>query len=198
MFIRLLRNRSNSETTNYKKSYMIDSNFRLPLYTFIIVVFYLASVNICELNAQSKCDINLLVIDRLDLSNDISASHLDGDENRNDDKAISDSLKSKDEVEADSLQDFDVEPYLDMKKLAGLVEYPEIARKAEIQGTVIVRVLVDKSGKVTRMIVEHADNLILIEAAINAVKKYGNITPAILNGKPITCWVSIPIRFRLR
>jgi protein TonB len=89
------------------------------------------------------------------------------------------------------------EPSLDMNELRRRLEYPELARRAGIQGKVYVRVLVGTDGKPKRYIVEHSDNELLTEAAVKAVMSM-TFTPAIQNGQPIAVWVSIPIDFRLR
>ncbi|MCS6966201.1 MAG: TonB family protein [Candidatus Kapabacteria bacterium] len=89
------------------------------------------------------------------------------------------------------------EPSLDMNELRRRLEYPELARRAGIQGKVYVRVLVGTDGKPKRYLVEHSDNELLTDAAVKAVMSM-TFTPAIQNGQPITVWVSIPIDFRLR
>lgn len=90
------------------------------------------------------------------------------------------------------------EPGVDYAKLQSLVEYPDLARRAGVEGRVTVRVLVDKDGSIKRMFVEASDNELLNEAAITAIKKYGRFTPAIQNDQPIMVWISIPIQFKLR
>ena len=72
-----------------------------------------------------------------------------------------------------------------------------MARKAGIEGKVIVRVLVGKDGKPMKSVVQNSDSQMLDQAAKDAVMK-SVFTPAIQNGQPITCWVSIPITFKLR
>lgn len=90
------------------------------------------------------------------------------------------------------------EPAVDLGKLQSLVEYPEIARKAGVEGKVVIRALIDKSGALKKVAIEASDNTMLNDAAKTAVKKYGRFEPAIQNGQPISCWVSIPIQFKLR
>lgn len=90
------------------------------------------------------------------------------------------------------------EPWVDLEKLQKKVEYPDLARRAGIEGRVIVRVLVGKSGKVRKTLIEYTDSELLNQSAIEAISKHGTFTPAIQNGQPITCWVSIPITFKLR
>lgn len=90
------------------------------------------------------------------------------------------------------------EPAVDLGKLQGLVTYPEIARRAGVEGKVVIRALIDKSGALKKLSVEHSENAMLNDAAKDAVKKYGRFEPAIQNGQAISCWVSIPIQFKLR
>lgn len=74
--------------------------------------------------------------------------------------------------------------------------YPEIAQRAGLTGQVVLRVLVSKEGKPIKTQVMKADNEIFVEAAKEAAMKT-LFTPAIQNGKPITCWVNIPYKFSL-
>ncbi|MCE5305970.1 MAG: TonB family protein [Chloroherpetonaceae bacterium] len=90
------------------------------------------------------------------------------------------------------------EPGVDYKKLQSLVQYPDLARRAGVEGRVVVRVLVDKDGSAKRMFIDASDNELLNDAAITAIKKYGRFTPAIQNDQPIMVWISIPIQFKLR
>lgn len=75
-------------------------------------------------------------------------------------------------------------------------EYPEIAQRAGLTGQVVLRILVNKEGKPVKTMVMKADNDIFIEPAKEAAMKT-LFTPAIQNGKPITCWVVIPYKFSL-
>jgi periplasmic protein TonB len=89
------------------------------------------------------------------------------------------------------------EAQVDLGELQKKIEYPEVARRAGIEGKVIVRVLVDPNGRVKKAVIQQSDSQMLNTAALDAVKK-SVFTPAIQNGKPILCWVSIPIQFRLK
>ena len=62
-----------------------------------------------------------------------------------------------------------------------------MARKAGIEGRVIIKALVDKSGKITKTIVEYSDSKLLDAAAEKAVKDYGMAVPAIMNNQPVSC-----------
>lgn len=91
----------------------------------------------------------------------------------------------------------DKEPYIDISELQKRVVYPELARRAGIEGTVNIRVLVDKKGKPKKYIIESSDSDLLNKAAIDAVMA-STFTPAIQGTTPLDCWVSIPMNFRQR
>jgi protein TonB len=104
----------------------------------------------------------------------------------------------EEEPDPDEFIPVEKEPGVDLVKLQKLITYPDLARRAGIEGSVVLRVLVEKDGNVKRTLIEYSENELLNQAAIDAVTKYGKFTPAIQNNQPITCWVSIPIRFKLR
>lgn len=77
------------------------------------------------------------------------------------------------------------------------LHYPELARRAGIEGTVILYVQIDEQGDVvnTRVIKSLGDNG-CDEAAVEAIKKVKWI-PAEADGKPVKVWISVPVRFKL-
>lgn len=81
----------------------------------------------------------------------------------------------------------------DIKTLIG---YPQIARDAGIQGQVVVRVLVDKTGNYDRHKVVKSVHPILDDAVQRQLSKL-KFTPAIQGGRPIKFWVNIPFNFKL-
>jgi protein TonB len=105
--------------------------------------------------------------------------------------------KIEDEPGIDDFIPVEKEPVVDLLALQKSIVYPEMARKAGIEGQVIVRVLVGKDGKPKKSVVQYTDSKMLDKAAKAAVMKQ-IFTPAIQNGRAITCWVSIPIKFKLR
>jgi len=74
--------------------------------------------------------------------------------------------------------------------------YPELAQMAKIEGTVIVKVLVGKDGKVKDAIIGKGVNGILDQAALDAAKN-AVFRPAMQNKKPVAVWVAIPFKFQL-
>lgn len=91
----------------------------------------------------------------------------------------------------------DKEPYIDISELQKRVVYPDIARRAGIEGTVNIRVLVDKKGNPKKFIIESSDSDLLNKAASDAVMS-SRFTPAIQGNTPLDCWISIPINFRMK
>lgn len=90
------------------------------------------------------------------------------------------------------------QPVVDIGKLQKLVEYPDLARRSGVEGRVIVKVLVDKTGDILKKKIEYSDSQLLDQAALDAISKYGKFTPAIQNKQPVACWLSVPITFKLR
>lgn len=89
-----------------------------------------------------------------------------------------------------------IEPTFAYDELQSRVVYPEDARQAGIRGRVIVRVLVDDSGTpIAHSILESAHAL-LTEAAIEALMNT-RFVPAQRDGKSVTCWVYVPVTFKL-
>lgn len=98
-----------------------------------------------------------------------------------------------------SIDEF-VETTLDAKCDWGLVAqnivYPEQARRERIVGTVIVRALVDRTGRVRDCHIDGSDNVALNQAAIDAVTKTPFI-PAVIGNKQIAVWTQVPVVFKL-
>ncbi len=78
-------------------------------------------------------------------------------------------------------------------------KYPEIARKAGIEGSVWVKVLVDKDGKVRDAIIvkESGANAGFEEAALAAAKQ-SVWKPAMQNKQPVALWVAYEVKFQLK
>jgi len=75
-------------------------------------------------------------------------------------------------------------------------EYPEIARRANITGKVFVIAVIDKEGKVER-VVKVTGPEVFHEAAKAAALQW-EFTPAIQNDKPVKVQVSMPFTFTLK
>lgn len=75
-------------------------------------------------------------------------------------------------------------------------QYPEIARRAGVEGTVWVKIWVDKEGKAKKAQVIKSDAELFNQNAIDAAMQW-TFTPAVMNNGPVAVWVSIPFKFKL-
>jgi len=75
--------------------------------------------------------------------------------------------------------------------------YPEIARKAGLEGTVWVKIWVGKEGKPRKVVIQKSASDIFDQSAIDAAKQFV-FTPAMMQNGPVDVWVSIPFHFRLK
>ena len=76
-------------------------------------------------------------------------------------------------------------------------EYPRLARQAQLEGIVFLRVLVKEDGSVGDAIIQKTSGITsLDDAALKAVFDC-KFKPAIQNGRPIKVWVSFPYEFIL-
>jgi len=76
-------------------------------------------------------------------------------------------------------------------------EYPEVARKAGLEGKVIVAAIVDENGNVIKAEIHRSDNPIFNEAALEAARKM-KFKPAKQKDIPVKVKVFIPFTFKLR
>ncbi len=75
--------------------------------------------------------------------------------------------------------------------------YPELARKAGIEGNTVIKALVDIDGSIIdAQVLKSSGNQMLDQAALAAARK-AKFTPAKQRDKYVRVWVSIPINFRL-
>ncbi|HUN64803.1 MAG TPA: TonB family protein [Bacteroidota bacterium] len=74
--------------------------------------------------------------------------------------------------------------------------YPEIARRANVEGVVWVKILVDKEGKAKKAVIAKSDADIFNDPALEAAKQWV-FTPAMMNNGPVAVWAVIPFRFKL-
>lgn len=75
-------------------------------------------------------------------------------------------------------------------------EYPELARKAEIEGMVGVRYIVDTLGNVENVKVIKSLHELLDASAVKMVRQY-KFTPARQRDRPVRVLIEQPIRFTL-
>ncbi len=89
------------------------------------------------------------------------------------------------------------EPIGGIAAIQARVVYPEIAKRAGVEGTVFIEAFVDENGNVTRTAVVRGIGAGCDEAAMAAVQAT-KFKPGKQRGKPVKVRMSIPIRFRLQ
>jgi protein TonB len=74
-------------------------------------------------------------------------------------------------------------------------DYPDIARRARVQGVVILEAIIGVDGRVQQARVLRSVPL-LDQAAINAVQSW-EYTPTLLDGRPVPIIMTVTVNFRL-
>lgn len=75
--------------------------------------------------------------------------------------------------------------------------YPRRARKKGLEGTVLLEVLVDETGKVKDLKLQRSSGHAILDKAATASVKKWLFAPGTVNGRPEKMWVKVPIRFEL-
>lgn len=84
-----------------------------------------------------------------------------------------------------------------LEGLAARVRYPETARRADMQGTVFVRFVVERDGSIGCADVVGGSWDLLDAEALRVVRE-SQFTPGSLRGEPVRVRYTLPIRFTLR
>ena len=105
----------------------------------------------------------------------------------NDENEIIDFLPSEDQPT----------PIGGMSTIHEKVYYTEIAKRIELEGTVVIQAVVDKQGNIIDAFVKIGIGGGLDEVALDAVKNT-KFHPGMQRGKPVNVRISIPIKFVLR
>lgn len=87
----------------------------------------------------------------------------------------------------------DIQPPVKLRHVAPV--YPELARRAGVQGLVVLECVIDPSGRVDRVKVLRGHPL-LDAAAVEAVRQW-RYTPTRLNGVPVAVLLTVTVQFRL-
>lgn len=76
-------------------------------------------------------------------------------------------------------------------------EYPEEARSAEMEGMVVIEVLVNTDGYVARARVAESSGYKVLDKAAKEAARDWEFTPAEKDGELVRVWVDIPFNFSL-
>ena len=75
-------------------------------------------------------------------------------------------------------------------------DYSDQARKAKVQGMVLLRVAIDKSGRIEEVRVDRGIGLGLDEKAVEAVRRW-KFLPGMRNGRAVATTAEVEVHFRL-
>lgn len=89
------------------------------------------------------------------------------------------------------------EPIGGIAAIQNKIIYPEIAKRAGVQGTIYVKAYVDKKGDVTKAVILKGIGAGCDKAALKAVEET-KFSPGKQRGKPVNVMVSIPVIFKLQ
>jgi len=84
-----------------------------------------------------------------------------------------------------------------IKYIIGEVKYPEIAIDNNISGKVYVRFIVDKNGNVKIHSIAKSQHAFLDYEAWRVIEKMPKWNPGTYKGKPVDCYVILPITFMM-
>jgi len=85
-----------------------------------------------------------------------------------------------------------------MRYINGHLTYPTLAKEQGLEGTVQARFVVNKDGKISQLTVtKSSGSNLLDEEAIRVLKSMPKWTPAVINGKNVNSYFTVPVTFRL-
>jgi periplasmic protein TonB len=80
--------------------------------------------------------------------------------------------------------------------LSNVLEYPEMAKRAGIEGKVTIRALIGRDGQVWKMEILKSSNSIFEKPATKTIQKL-HYLPALKNGEPVQAWIEQEIIYKL-
>ncbi|CAN5414383.1 energy transducer TonB [soil metagenome] len=85
-----------------------------------------------------------------------------------------------------------------LMQFLGKITYPPFARENDLEGTVYVQFVIDKSGKITDAVIARSSgHKILDDAALSHVRTMPSWAPGKQRGKPVRVQYVVPIKFKL-
>ncbi|MEO8665890.1 MAG: energy transducer TonB [Ignavibacteria bacterium] len=85
---------------------------------------------------------------------------------------------------------------VNLNSVRSSLKYPEDARKLEIEGKIIVKVLVGKDGNVIRVKKLSGPGIFFDEVSEKVLGL--KFSQALINNEPVNCWVNVPFSFVLK
>lgn len=87
-------------------------------------------------------------------------------------------------------------PSFDLAKFSQLIIYPKSLFENEIQETVIAKILVAKNGKARKFAYDNNHSKEFVDEIYRVLMEI-DFEPGKVNGEPISCWIAVPITFRI-
>ena len=106
--------------------------------------------------------------------------------------------EKKDNSKTKTYQQFEVDKApvaVNLSSVQGSMRYPEIARSNGVEGKVTVKVLVGPDGSVVSVGGFSGPDVFRDEVSSKVMSL--QFTPALQQGQPVRCWVSVPFSFKL-
>lgn len=109
------------------------------------------------------------------------------------------SLKYKNPESGEILASIDTPPEVigGYAELLKNLKYPEEAKKDSIEGIVLLRATINKDGEIVQMEAVKSPNIFLTKSAMDAIKDV-KFTSPVNDGKKVSTWITIPIKFKLK
>ncbi len=85
-----------------------------------------------------------------------------------------------------------------LKYIANHIKYPTMAAENNIQGRVVVKFVVTKTGQVGDVVVVRGKDPDLDKEAVRVVKTLPDFIPGKMNGQAVSVWYTLPINFKLQ
>lgn len=85
-----------------------------------------------------------------------------------------------------------------LKFISDNVIYPTVAKEQKLQGTVLLKFEVTAAGEVGKVIIRKSLSPACDAEAIRVVKLLKGWVPAKREGKPVSTWMNLPVRFRIQ
>lgn len=83
-----------------------------------------------------------------------------------------------------------------MKYVSSNIKYPSMAMENAIQGRVVVKFVVTKTGKIGEVKVVRSKDPDLDKEAVRVVKSLPSFIPGKMNGQAVNVWYTLPITFK--
>jgi periplasmic protein TonB len=84
-----------------------------------------------------------------------------------------------------------------LKFITETVRYPKAAKAAKVEGRVVLRILIEKDGKVTLVKPVSSPDESFTEETVRLTTKMPNWNPAKKDGKPVRSYLMFPMQFKL-